>query len=311
MVLVQGIELEAVMFVTPFCQRGKGGVDLARLAKEIGVKLRTIDLLEECVEVVKNPKHGYGSNMNPCIDCKILMLRKAKAMMGEVDASFVVTGEVLGQRPMSQHKEALRIIAEDSGLDGLVLRPLSAKSLPPTRPEEEGWVKRELLLSIRGRSRREQIELATRYGISGYAAPSGGCLLTDPSYARRLIELLGHCQDPSLNDIELLKIGRHFRISRSAKLVVGRNREENDEITRLCSDVDILFEVPYHNCPISIARGHLYPYVLSISARIEARYSDAPQDEFVDVMYHAPDGRGLRLSVRPATDEELSPFRIG
>ncbi|TLN19153.1 hypothetical protein FDZ71_05130, partial [bacterium] len=185
-VLEQGIEVEALNFTTPFIQQN----DLTSLTDELDIKLHVVALLEDYLEVVKCPKHGYGSNMNPCIDCRILMLRKAKGHMDEVGASFIVTGEVLGQRPMSQHKDALRTIDRESDMEGLVLRPLSAKFLPPTSVEMRGWVDREKLLSIRGRSRREQIALASSYKITNYSCPSGGCLLTDPGFSRRLRDLL-------------------------------------------------------------------------------------------------------------------------
>jgi tRNA-specific 2-thiouridylase len=307
MVMEQGIEVEALNFVTPFCQYGEG---LVELAKELGVKLHTVSLLEDYLEVVKKPRHGYGSNLNPCIDCRILMLRRAKARMEEVGASFIVTGEVLGQRPMSQHKQALMTIDRESGLEGLVLRPLSARSLPPTKAEEEGWVDRGRLLSITGRSRREQIKLASAYRISHYSCPSGGCLLTDPGFARRLKDLLSHCPSPTLNDIELLKVGRHFRLSPSTKLVVGRNKAENERLRALSQKGDIIFEAMGHNCPVSIARGPLNGNDARISARLEARYSDAPKDGPVDIAYHTHDGQEGRLRAMSASDEEIGRLRV-
>jgi len=305
-VLEQGIEVEALNFATPFTQRS----DLTNLSNELGVKLHVITLLEDYLEVVKDPKHGYGSNMNPCIDCRILMLRKAKGYMGGAGASFIVTGEVLGQRPMSQHKDALGMIDKESDLEGLVLRPLSAKFLKPTSVERNGWIDRERLLSIKGRSRKEQIALASSYKISSYSCPSGGCLLTDPVFSRRLRDLLDHCPHPSLNDIELLKIGRHFRLSPSSKLIVGRNEEENKELKGLCQEGDVMFEVLGHNCPVSIARGILCEDDLLVSARLEARYSDAPKDGLVDVAYKKSKGQATILAVRPISDEELEGMRI-
>lgn len=310
-VLQQGIELEALNFVSPFCLCRKGCSDLAMLAMELGVKLHVATLFEEYLDVVKNPKHGYGSNLNPCIDCRILMFRKAKAFMGEIGASFIVTGEILGQRPMSQHKGALEIIDEESGLEGLVLRPLSARFLPPTRAEREGWIDRGLLLSMKGRSRKKQIELASTYHISSYSCPSGGCLLTDPCFTKRLRDLLTHCSDPSLNDIELLKVGRHFRLSVFTKLVVGRNRGENEKLRSLCENGDTLLEVPNYGCPVSIARGSLSKDDALVSARIEVRYSDAPRDRPVNVAFRRMDGHVETLTVKSAVDEELFALRIG
>jgi len=309
-VLRQGIELEALNFVTPFCQCRKGCGDMTRLVNELGVKLHVVPLREEYLEIVKNPKHGYGSNLNPCIDCRILMFRKAKLRMDEIGASFIVTGEVLGQRPMSQHKEALTIIERETSLEGLVVRPLSAKVLPPTKPEREGWIDRWRLLAIKGRSRKNQIELAKSYGIHGYSCPSGGCLLTDPGFAKRLRDLMFHCPDPSLNDIELLKVGRHFRLSPATKLVVGRNERENEKLRGICENGDILFEVLDYKCPLSIARGPLNGDELLVSARIEARYGDVPKNKPVNVTYRMTDGQDATLTVKPFKDEELKPFLI-
>jgi len=309
-VLQQGIGLEALNFVSPFCQCRKGCGDLAKLAEELGIKLHIVPLFEEYLEIVKNPKHGYGSNLNPCIDCRILMFKKAKAFMEKIGASFLVTGEVLGQRPMSQRMEALRLIEKESDLEGLVLRPLSAKFLPPTRAEKEGWIDRELLLSIKGRSRKKQYELAKTYRISSFSCPSGGCLLTDPGFSKRLRDLLKHCSDPTLNDIELLKLGRHFRLSFEAKLVVGRNREENEKIRKLCRSGDLLFEVPSFSCPVSIARGSMSEEDILTSARIEARYSDAPKDGSVEVKCSTFDGKVVTLNVRPASEKELLALMI-
>jgi tRNA-specific 2-thiouridylase len=280
-----------------------------RVVEELGVKLHVVPLHEEYLEMVKNPRHGYGSNMNPCIDCRILMFRRAKERMGEIGASFIVTGEVLGQRPMSQHKEALATIEREAGLEGLVLRPLSSKVLPPTKPEKEGLVDRERFLSIRGRSRKKQIELAKSYRISGYSCPSGGCLLTDRGFAGRLRDLMRHCPNPGLNDIELLKVGRHFRLSPAVKLVVGRNERENERLRSLCNDGDALFEVPDCSCPVSIARGSLRRDELLLSARIEARYSDVLKDRPVNVTYRMTGGQAATLTVMPCTDEELKALR--
>jgi len=307
----QGIELEALNFVSPFCQCRKGCDDLTKLAEELDVKLHVVTLLDEYLEIIKNPKYGYGSNMNPCIDCRILMFKKAKEIMNKIGASFIVTGEVLGQRPMSQHKDALALIDRESGLEGLVLRPLSAKFLPPTKAEKEGQINRDLLLSIKGRSRKKQLELAKSYKISSYFCPSGGCLLTDPNFSKRLRDLLAHCSNPTLDEIELLKIGRHFRLSENAKLIVGRNREENEKLRKLCRSGDILLEVPNYGCPVSIARGKLSKEDLLLSARIEARYSDAPKDGAVKVNCCAIDGKTETFVVKPVTDKELLALRIG
>jgi len=184
------------------------------------------------------------------------MLKKAKAYMEESGATFIVTGEVLGQRPMSQRRDAMRLIEKEAGLEGFILRPLSAKVLPITVPEKEGWVEREKLLTLQGRSRKPQIELAGHYGIRDYPCPAGGCLLTDPGFAKRMKDLMVHNPDFSLNDVHLLKIGRHFRFSHGVKLVVGRNEEENQKIQTFAQGEDILLRVSSFPGPLSLLRGN-------------------------------------------------------
>jgi len=220
--LEQGIHVEAVNFATVFSKRPKAGRESAakRMADQLGVQLHTIDISKEQLEIVKSPKFGRGSSMNPCIDCHILMVRKAKELMEKVGAHFVATGEVLGQRPMSQHQRALRLVETESGLKGSLLRPLSAKWLKPTVPERDGLVDRSRLLALRGRSRKPQMELAAKFGITGYETPAGGCILTDKSFGRRLRDLLEHDPDAGLDDLELLKHGsgpdrrRHYSVLR-------------------------------------------------------------------------------------------------
>jgi tRNA U34 2-thiouridine synthase MnmA/TrmU len=225
-VLSQGISLEALNFLTPFCtctKRGESCLASQKAVKTLGIPLKVFNVSEEYLNVLKNPKYGYGSNMNPCIDCRIFMFKKAKDFMLESGASFIVTGEVLGQRPMSQRRNTMLLIEKEAGLDDLILRPLSAKFLPPTIPEREGWINRDKLLAIHGRSRKPQIKLAEDLGIRDYPCPAGGCLLTDPIFAKRVKDLMVHQIDFSLNDIHLLKIGRHYRLSPKLKLIIGRN----------------------------------------------------------------------------------------
>src|SRR4030043_2298018 len=245
-VIEQGIELEALNFRTVFCTcatRGATCQASQKAVETLGIPLRVFNVSEEYLGVVKHPKHGYGRNMNPCIDCRIFMLKKAKAYMEESGAVFIVTGEVLGQRPMSQRKDAMRLIEREAGLEGFILRPLSAKVLPTTIPEKEGWVNREKLLNISGRSRKPQIQLANHFGIRDYPCPAGGCLLTDPGFAKRMKDLMMNDPKFSLNDVHLLKMGRHFRLSPRLKLVVGRNEEENQKIQTFLQEKDILLKV--------------------------------------------------------------------
>ncbi|HID96358.1 MAG TPA: hypothetical protein EYP53_09945 [Candidatus Latescibacteria bacterium] len=311
-VLDQGIEVIALNFLTPFCLCDRRGCrrEAIKAADELGVELKVFNIAEEYLGIVKNPRYGYGKNMNPCIDCRIMMHRKAKEYMQMVGASFVITGEVLGQRPMSQHKAALRIIERDSGLEGLVLRPLSAKLLPPTIPEEQGLIDRERLLAISGRSRKPQMALATRYGINDYPSPAGGCLLTDPGFARRMKDLLDHTE-VTLGEIGLLRMGRHFRLSPSAKLVVGRDKEENERLLRLSRTGDVQLTPTACKGPIAIGRGHFDQDLIMRAARIVARYSDTPSDAEVAIGYRRPpDDTMCILLARPLDEEELEGLRI-
>lgn len=237
-----GIRIIGVHFTGPFCMcnRGSGGcIHYAnKIADELGIEFSTQALGKEYLEIVVSPKHGRGSGMNPCLDCRIMMFRRAKTMMQERGASFIITGEVLGQRPMSQLRDKLRIIERESDLERLILRPLSAQHFPPTIPEEKGWVPREVLLDISGRGRRPQMDLAEKLQIGDYPCPAGGCLLTDKHFAARLREHIDHSGKLTLGDIPLLKLGRHFRLPSGAKLIVGRDKEENDRIERLAGDTD-------------------------------------------------------------------------
>jgi tRNA U34 2-thiouridine synthase MnmA/TrmU len=288
----QGVELEALNFMTVFCtctNRGATCLASQKAVETLGIPLKVFNVSEEYLRVVKHPKHGYGSNMNPCIDCRIFMLKKAKAYMEESGATFIVTGEVLGQRPMSQRRDAMRLIEKEAGLEGFILRPLSAKFLPATIPEKEGWVEREKLLTLQGRSRKPQIELAGHYGIYDYPCPAGGCLLTDPGFARRMKDLMVHNPDFSLNDVHLLKMGRHFRLSHGVKLVVGRNEEENQKIQTFAQGEDILLKVSSFPGPLSLLRGKSNEGAVEKAAAITTHYSKAKDLKNAEVTYRSGD----------------------
>lgn len=300
-IMSQGIEVQAVNFIMSFNK----GVD--RL-NEIGIDYKIFNISDEYLEVVKSPRYGFGKNFNPCIDCKIFMYKKASRLMKKMGASFLVTGEVLGQRPMSQHKSALNIIDRDSGLRGLVLRPLSAKLLPPTIPEEKGWVDRDKLFDIEGRSRKAQMHLAKEYNINNYFTPSGGCLLTDPGFSQRLKDLVMH-NELSLDGVNLLKVGRHFRISPKARLVVGRNKDENDRLTDLSKAGDIYFSPVEDKGPVAIGRGEFSREDVLNSCRIVARYCDGKADVKVE-NYIWPGGRKELVLARRMEESELQRLRI-
>jgi hypothetical protein len=239
------------------------------------------------------------------------MLSKAGELMGEYGASFIITGEVLGQRPMSQHKQVLLTIATRAGLEGLVLRPLSAQLLPETIPEKEGWVKRDKLLSFNGRGRRQQIELAKTLGIQEYAQPAGGCLLTDAQFSKRLGDLIKF-GPYDLHNVELLKTGRHFRLSAEAKLAVGRNERENREIEELAQEGDLLFFPPAEIAgPTSLGRGKFTEEEIKSFAGITARYCDLEGQQAIDITYRIfPNKEERILTVSPIPDGESAKFRL-
>ena len=272
LLLEQGIDVAAVNISTRF---GGGKTDHAALvAQELGVQFIRIKASDDYIEMLKNPKHGYGSNFNPCIDCHIYMIRKAGELLESEGASFVVTGEVLGQRPMSQNKGSLLRVAKESGLEDLLLRPLSAKRLKMTIPEREGWVDREKLLNIAGRGRKEQLQLAEKYGLTGYSAPAGGCLLTLKEFSNRLRDQLKIKDDLSDADIGLLKVGRHF-YEGSVQVIVGRNHEENLVILGLKGAEDSALHVVDIPGPVTIIRGGGGDDVIEYAARLTARYGRA------------------------------------
>ena len=273
----QGIEVEGVTFETPFFNAEKA----RRVAEQIGIPLIVMDITEEYLEMLKAPRYGYGRNMNHCIDCHTLMLMTAGRKMEELRASFVFTGEVLGQRPMSQTKQSLHIVAKNSGYGEYILRPLSARLLPETIPEKEGKVDRGRLLDIQGRGRKRQIEMTKRYGIKNYSNPAGGCLLTDPMFSRRLKDLFEFRKDFRIRDLELLKLGRHVRIDDKTKIIVGRNKRDNMAIQNLSEDQDVIIEIRDFPGPTVLVPCGCDEKTFYFAAAVCALYSDAPKDREV------------------------------
>ena len=314
-ILEQGIELEALNFLTVFCNcthRGETCLASKKAVEGLGIPLRVLNVSEEYLAVVKHPNHGYGRNMNPCIDCRIFMLKKTKEYMETSGTSFIITGEVLGQRPMSQRREAMRLIEKEAGLEGFIVRPLSAKFLPATIPEERGWVDRERLLNISGRSRKPQIKMAEQFGIRDYPCPAGGCLLTDPGFARRMRDLMVHRPDFSLNDVHLLKIGRHFRLSPSIKLVVGRNEDDNQKIQAFSRDGDLLMMALGTPGPLALLRGGTGSEEIEKAAAITVRYGKAKDMKNVEVQYRrVGEDADRSLWISPVSDGEIKECRIG
>jgi tRNA U34 2-thiouridine synthase MnmA/TrmU len=247
----QGIEVLALSFKSYFFDDKQA----KEAAKSINLPLRTVDFSKDHLKLVKNPHYGFGRGANPCIDCHALMLKKAKEIMKKERFNFIATGEVLGERPMSQNKQSLEIVLKESGLKGYLLRPLSAKLLIPTIPEEKGLIDREKLLDISGRSRKKQMELAQKWEIKEYPTPAGGCLLTEPIFGGRVRELIKEYPNFDGNDVDLLKIGRHFWKD-DAKIIIGRNEEENEKIIKLAEKKDILIEMVNYPGPAALVRNY-------------------------------------------------------
>ena len=272
-----------------------------RAVEARGVPVRLVNAAQADLEMIQHPEHGFGKRMNPCIDCRIWTLRQAKRLMEEEGADFVFTGEVLGQRPMSQHRGALALVAREAGLEDLLVRPLSAKCLPPTRPEREGKVNRDALMGFAGRSRKPQMALAAEFGLADYPTPAGGCLLTDPGFAWRLRELMDH-GNPTIADVELLKVGRHFRLADGSRVVVGRRHEDNLRLEKLFQPGDVRFEADRMPGPTTLLRGDASDENLEIAAGLTLRYGKTKPGEVHPVRV-APVGEVPRiLDARPADD---------
>jgi len=312
LMLEQGIEVYALNFLTVFCTcTSKGCMHQAtKAAKELGVPLKVMNITEEYMQVVKNPKYGRGRNMNPCIDCRVFTFKKAKDFMEEIKASFVITGEVLGERPMSQRRQAMEIIEKHSGLEGLIVRPLSARLFEPTIPEKTGIVDRNKLLDIQGRRRDEQISLAAQFGINDYPCPAGGCLLTDKGFSDKLNDLFKYSPNYDINDLHLLKVGRQFRMSEKAKLFVGRDEEENKRLLNFSRPGDFIFDVLDIPSPIGLVRGSIIESEIQLISSIITRYSDA-NSHTVEVLYRKlPSEEAKSIKAQSSTDSIISSFRI-
>ena len=318
-VLEQGVHVEGINFFTGFCVEGHTHAirhkDRAKpkrnnalwVAEQLGIKLHIIDVVEEYKDVVINPKHGYGANLNPCLDCKGFMVRQAYQWLQENDFDFIITGEVVGQRPMSQRRDTLPVVARESGAGDRLLRPLCAKLLPPTLPEREGWVDRDQLMSFNGRSRKPQMSLAARFGITEYAQPAGGCcFLTDPNYTQKLEDLWRTRGDKryELDDIMLLKIGRHLRPRPNFKLVVGREEGENNFLEGYRHRFTHLRPLS-HKGPLVLLDGTADADDLRLAAQLAARFSQGRDAPEVNIGITRNDGHSYELSVPPLSHEDI------
>jgi tRNA U34 2-thiouridine synthase MnmA/TrmU len=277
--LEQGIDVEALNFTSPFCTcTGKNAgckSEAVRVAAEFAIPIKVMHKGVEYLEIVRSPRHGYGKGMNPCVDCRIFLLRKAREYMEESGADFVITGEVLGQRPMSQRRDTLRIIERESGLEGLLLRPLSAKHFAPTVPELEGWIDRTKLLAIQGRSRKEQMQLAEELDVTNYPCPAGGCLLTELSFVPKVRDIFDHADELNLRDFRLLKVARHFRIGPRTKVIVGRNEAENHVLEGAMQPGEAALRWLEGGSPLGVVLGDVDETKLATAARIVLRYTKA------------------------------------
>jgi tRNA-specific 2-thiouridylase len=290
-----GVPVEAVHFDNPFHQN-PDPTHLVSTAAQLGITLHIKSLTEEYLQLISQPPHGYGKRMNPCIDCRIYQLKLAKQLMPEYGASFLATGEVLDQRPNSQRHDALDIVERDSGVRGILLRPLSAQHLRPTLPELEGWVDRKRLLDLKGRGRTPQIELAAHFGITDYPAPAGGCLLTTEEYSQKVADLLANHTALTLRTVELLRWGRHLRLAPEVKIIVGKDAGDNAQLIRLASSDDFVMESRAYLGPVTLYCGPGQSRLLELAAAITAGYGRVPPDQSdLIAVKHAGQTTGLTV----------------
>lgn len=303
----QGIEVIGICFRSYFFNEENA----KRMVSQIDVPLEVVDFSEEHLEMVRNPKHGHGKNMNPCIDCHAMMMKHCGELLKKFDADFIITGEVLGQRPMSQNKGALNTVKKESGIGHKILRPLCAKNLPETEMEEQGLVDREKLLDIKGRSRKAQMELADKWNIKDYPSPAGGCKLTEPNYSKRLKDLLNHNKSVVERELELLKIGRHFRVTENAKIISTRTADEANLIKEHLSSEDVILLAKDFNGSMTVIIGEPSMQDIEVAAKISGRYSKGKDEANLAVKY-GKYGSPLNeiIEAVPAADEEIDNYMI-
>ncbi|MGL5480186.1 MAG: tRNA 4-thiouridine(8) synthase ThiI [Clostridium sp.] len=303
----QGIEVIGICFRSYFFNEENA----KRMTKQIDIPLEVVDFSKEHFEMVKSPKHGWGKNMNPCIDCHAMMMRYSGELLKRFDADFIITGEVLNQRPMSQNKQALNKVKSESGFSDIILRPLCAKNLEETQMEKDGLVDREKLLNISGRSRKPQIELAEKWNIVDYPSPAGGCRLTEPNFAHRLREVVDRQGDATPKEIELLRYGRHFITPNGSKIIVSRTKDEGDIIKTLLDENDTVFYPVSHNGAMAIATGELNEEDIKLALKIVGRYSKGKDLDEVEISY-GKFGKVFDRTAKekPASEEEINKYLI-
>ncbi|MBU3092582.1 tRNA 4-thiouridine(8) synthase ThiI [Clostridium sp. CM028] len=301
----QGIEVIGICFKSHFFNEENA----LKIVKQIDIPLEVIDFSNEHFEMVRNPKHGYGKNVNPCIDCHAMMMRYSGELLERFHADFIITGEVLNQRPMSQNRSALDIVKNESGIGDKILRPLCAKNLNPTQMEIEGLIDRNALLDIKGRSRKTQMELAQMWGILEYPSPAGGCKLTEPNYSIRLKDLFEYKEDISKKDLELLKIGRHFKVSKDARIISTRTQEEGELLKQLLTQEDLVFlSADYNGSTVAII-GKETNEDIEFAAKIAGRYCKGKDEKNISISYGSYDQPLNKfIDITPATDEEINNY---
>ncbi|MCK5092172.1 MAG: tRNA (5-methylaminomethyl-2-thiouridylate)-methyltransferase [Gammaproteobacteria bacterium] len=315
----QGVHIEGINFFTGFCVEGHTHAirkkDKAKpkrnnalwVAEQLGIKLHIIDVIDEYKDVLINPKHGYGANMNPCLDCKIFMVHKALEWIDEHGFDFIITGEVVGQRPMSQRKDTMPVVSRESGALDRLVRPLSAQNLPPTLPEREGWIDRDKLYGFSGRTRKPQMALAEKFGFTDYAQPAGGCcFLTDESYSKKLIDLweTRGKREYEMDDIMLLKVGRHIRPAPDFKLMIAREEGEVNFMQGYKNEF-VTLKTTSHPGPLTLLDGATTSEQLELAARITARYSQGKMEDEVTVDVRDREGNIQTLKVKPIGPTEI------
>lgn len=318
-ILEQNIHVEGINFYTGFCVEGHTHAirnkdqnkhkrnNALWVAEQLGIKLHIVDVIDEYKDILTNPKHGYGANLNPCLDCKGFMVRKAHEWILENNFDFIITGEVIGQRPMSQRKETMPVIAHESGANDLLLRPLCAQLLPETLPEKNGWVNREKLLAFNGRNRKPQMALAKKFGFNDYAQPAGGCcFLTDPSYASKLGDLWqarGN-KNYDLDDIMLLKVGRHIRPDKDIKIIIARDEGETNFLSGYRKRFTRLQAIS-HTGPLALIDGNASAANIKLAAQLTARYGKGRMAEQVTFEIHDTTGAKRELTVSPMSPNNI------
>lgn len=315
----QGIHVEGINFFTGFCVEGHTHAIRKKdqnkpkrnnalwVAEQLAIKLHILDIVEEYKDVVFNPKYGYGANLNPCLDCKIFMVKKAREWMESNAFDFIITGEVVGQRPKSQRKDTMPVVQRDSGVDDLLVRPLCAKNLPETLPEREGWISRDQLYDFSGRGRKPQMALAAQFGFTDYAQPAGGCcFLTDEQYSVKLSDLwrARGSKQYEMDDIMLLKVGRHVRPRPEYKIIISREEGEGNFLQGYRKQYANL-KTTSHAGPLALIDGTLAEGDLELAARIVARYSQGKMADSVDLEYQDLQGMVRELTVRPLPAHEM------